>query len=206
MRNKVPHYFEANENAPHSYQKIEAKFEGKDFTFLTDSHVFSREAVDYGSSLLISTILAQEKNRKLRLLDLGTGIGVVGIVLASLRPAFELVMTDVNSRALALAKKNAAELKQKKPEIILSDGLENVSGDFDLIALNPPIRAGKNTVYRLYREAAAHMTADGVLYIVIRVKQGAKSTQTELENLFEQVELLERSKGYRILRARLPKC
>ena len=50
------------------------------------------------------------------------------------------------------------------------------------------------------------MTADGVLYIVIRVKQGAKSTQTELENLFEQVELLERSKGYRILRARLPKC
>ena len=100
-----------------------------------------------------------------------------------------------------MAKKNAAELKQKKPEIILSDGLENVSGDFDLIALNPPIRAGKNTVYRLYREAAAHMTADGVLYIVIRVKQGAKSTQTELENLFEQVELLERSKGYQIGRA-----
>lgn len=205
MRNKVPHYFEPKENAPHAYQKIEAEFEGKNFIFLTDSHVFSREAVDFGSSLLISTMLAQEENRKLRLLDLGTGFGVVGIVLAALRPAFELVMTDVNSRALALAKKNADVLKHKKPEIILSDGLENVSGDFDLIALNPPIRAGKDTVYRLYREAAAQMTATGVLYVVIRVKQGAKSTQSELENLFMQVELLERSKGYLILRASLPK-
>ncbi|NLC40906.1 MAG: class I SAM-dependent methyltransferase [Clostridiaceae bacterium] len=201
----MPHYFEPKENAPHSYQEIEAEFEGKSFTFLTDSHVFSREAVDVGSSLLISTILAQEKDRKLRLLDLGTGIGVVGIVLATLRPAFDLVMTDVNSRALALAKKNAVGLKQNKPEIILSDGLESVNGDFDLIALNPPIRAGKDTVYRIYREAAARMTAGAALYIVIRVKQGARSTQTELERLFLQVELLERSKGYRVLRATLPK-
>ncbi|NLC89635.1 MAG: methyltransferase, partial [Clostridiaceae bacterium] len=64
---------------------------------------------------------------------------------------------------------------------------------------------GKDTVYRLYREAAAQMPATGVLYVVIRVKQGAKSTQSELENLFMQVELLERSKGYLILRASLPK-
>ncbi|HZJ90941.1 MAG TPA: methyltransferase [Oscillospiraceae bacterium] len=201
----MPHYFEPKENAPHSYQKIDAEFEGVNFTFITDSHVFSREAVDTGSSLLISTILAQEKNRQQRLLDLGTGIGVVGIVLASLRPAFELVMSDVNSRALALAKKNAVGLKQNKPEIVLSDGLENINGDFDLIALNPPIRAGKDTVYRLYREAAAHMTPVAALYVVIRVKQGAKSTQTELERLFMQVEVLERSKGYRVLRASMPR-
>lgn len=199
----MPHYFDPKKDAPHSYQKVEAEFEGQKFSFFTDSHVFSREAVDFGSSLLISTILDHEKNRKLRLLDLGTGSGVVGIVLATLRPGFELVMSDVNERALALAKRNSGILKTRKPEIILSDGLENIDGKFDLIAFNPPIRAGKETVYRLYHEAAAQMTADGVLYIVIRVKQGAKSTQSELERLFLEVEVVERSKGYRVFRASL---
>ncbi|MDD4541235.1 MAG: methyltransferase [Eubacteriales bacterium] len=201
----LPHYFNPEKDAPHSYQIVEAEFEDKKFSFFTDSHVFSREAVDFGSSLLISTMLAQEENRKLRLLDLGAGVGVVGIVLASLRPDFVLTMSDVNARALAVAKRNAAILQDRDVQIILSDGFENISGDFDLIALNPPIRAGKETVYRLYREAAAHMTADAVLYIVIRVKQGAKSSQTELERLFLNVEVLDRAKGYRILRATLPK-
>ncbi len=201
----MPHYFDPQKDAPHSYKKVEAEFESQKFSFLTDSHVFSREAVDFGSSLLISAILKYEKNRKLRLLDLGTGIGVVGIVLAALRPGFELVMSDINERALALAKKNSAILKNKKPAIILSDGLRNIDGEFDLIAFNPPIRAGKETVYRLYHEAAAQMTTKGVLYVVIRVKQGANTTKKELERCFLVVEVIERSKGYRVFRASQPK-
>ena len=129
---------------------------------------------------------------------------MVGVVVGTLRPEFELLLSDVNERALAVAKKNAAALKDRA-EIVLSDGLENITGLFDLIALNPPIRAGKETIYRLYREAAAQLAPDGALYIVIRVKQGAKSTQTELERLFSEVEVLERSKAYRVFRARSPK-
>ena len=200
----MSHYFDPKKNAPHSYQTIEAEFEGRKFSLLSDSHVFSRGAIDFGSSLLITTILTQEENRKLTFLDLGTGIGVVGVVVGTLRPEFELLLSDVNERALAVAKKNAAALKDRA-EIVLSDGLENITGLFDLIALNPPISAGKETIYRLYREAAAQLAPDGALYIVIRVKQGAKSTQTELDRLFSEVEVLERSKAYRVFRARSPK-
>ena len=66
---------------------------------------------------------------------------------------------------------------------------------------NPPIRAGKKVTYEIYKGALEHLVDSGSLYIVIRKNQGAKSVMSYLEELFGNVALLAREKGYYVLKA-----
>ena len=66
---------------------------------------------------------------------------------------------------------------------------------------NPPIRAGKKVTYEIYRGAKEHLVDSGSLYIVIRKNQGALSVKSYLEELFGNVALLAREKGYYVLKA-----
>ncbi|MDR0929511.1 MAG: methyltransferase, partial [Oscillospiraceae bacterium] len=70
----------------------------------------------------------------------------------------------------------------------------------DLIALNPPIRAGKAVVYRLFEESAARLTPDGALLVVIRKQQGAESALRHLRTLLEDVQVVRRGGGFWVLR------
>ena len=134
-----------------------------------------------------------------RVLDLGCGWGAVGVSVGKKYPACSLVMSDVNERALELARKNAAA-NGVRAETAQSDGLENVDGSFDYILTNPPIRAGKQVIYRLFAESAQKLTENGALYLVIRRQQGAESALKHLKTAFEQVETVEKSGGFWVIR------
>ena len=136
--------------ADHQIRLVKARYRGIDFEFETDRGVFSRSGLDYGSNLLIETVLEREIHPVGRLLDLGCGYGPVGIVFKRSFPALEVVMCDVNQRALALAKKNATHNQVRYIDVIQSDGLHAIKDEFDLILTNPPIRAGKATVHRFF--------------------------------------------------------
>ncbi len=111
-----------------------------------------------------------------------------------------MTLTDVNTRALSLAEKNA-KANGVQAEILESDGFSAL-GDrcFDAVITNPPIRAGKQVIYRLFTEAAAHLKSGGSLYLVIRKQQGAESAMKLLQTLFSSVEKLDRSGGFWVLR------
>ena len=81
------------------------------------------------------------------------------------------------------------------------DGLDAVEGQFDLIAVNPPIRAGKAVVYKLFAQSAQRLSDGGSLYVVMRKAQGAESAEKELKTRFARVETVERGSGYRVFRA-----
>lgn len=198
------HYFRPKPDAPHDYREVAVEFGGRIFRLLTDSHVFSRGAIDYGTERLLRTVLREEPDRPQRVLDLGTGIGVMGTVLASLRPSFQVVMSDISPRAVALAEKNAKSVGCAHAVVCLSDGLRDLKGRFDMVVLNPPIRAGKAVCYRLYEEVAQALELDGRFYLVIRTKQGAASTKKKLDTLFSAVERIDRSKGYGVYVATTP--
>ena len=83
----------------------------------------------------------------------------------------------------------------------LEAGFESVTGMFDFILTNPPIRAGKAVIYRLFAEAKEHLADDGALILVIRKQQGAASAQKYLQTLFPTVTLLDRTAGFHILQA-----
>lgn len=77
-----------------------------------------------------------------RVLDLGTGTGLLAICLAKLdRP---VVATDISASAVRTARRNARR-NGVTIECYRSDLLESVTGRFDLIAFNPPYNIGPDT-------------------------------------------------------------
>ena len=136
------------------------------------------------------------------MLELGCGIGPIGLTLAYFHPGLNVICSDVNTRALALCEKNAASLKlSQRVTCLQSDIYLQIEGSFDSIVSNPPIRAGKKVTYQIYEGAKSHLIDGGSLYVVVRKKQGAMSVKSFLETLFPSVEVLVSKKGYCVLKA-----
>ena len=197
----MSHYFVNDESLVSKPRKVVYSINGVDFSFESDNGVFSKNELDKGSELLIETLLPIDLGKSL--LDLGCGIGVIGLTLAYFHPGLNVCLTDVNTRALSLCDANANTLRlSQKVTILQSDIYTKVEGKFDSIVSNPPIRAGKKVTYEIYKGALEHLNDGGSLYIVIRKQQGALSVKSYLEQLFGNVTVLAREKGYHILQAR----
>jgi release factor glutamine methyltransferase len=75
----------------------------------------------------------------LQLLDIGTGSGAIGVVLARELPAARVVATDISPGALAVARRNAmAHGVEGRMDFFQGDLFAAASGDFDIICSNPP--------------------------------------------------------------------
>lgn len=92
----------------------------------------------------------------LRVVDIGTGAGVGGIVAADLLPGATLTMTDVNTRALDHARANAAHAGVAA-EFVEASGLNGIDGAFDLALLNPPYIVDAHA--RAYRDGGGMLGA-----------------------------------------------
>ena len=187
-------YFAKRPSAESRPVDTEFTYRGHTLRLTTDSGVFSRGEVDEGSALLLDSLPALTG----RVLDLGCGAGVIGVSVGKAYPV-ELVQSDVNERALALTREN---LKRNgvAGTVVESDGFAALEGTFDTILTNPPIRAGKAVIYRLFAESRDHLKDGGALYLVIRKQQGAESAKKYLKTLFPSVEMIERKKGFWVLR------
>ena len=135
------------------------------------------------------------------ILDLGCGWGVIGISIARKWPETRVTMADVNTRALDLSRENA-KLNRAEAECVESDGMAAVAGrTFDAVVTNPPIRAGKQVIYKMFADAAECLKPGGALYLVIRKQQGAESCMKYLQTLYGSVEKLDKSGGFWVLKA-----
>ena len=194
----MSHYFQDDPNLAHDYRTIKFDLFGRQYSLQSDSGVFAKDGLDDGSKLLLETISKVDLGNSI--LDIGCGIGPIGLVLASLEPSRHVVLADVNPRALACCKYNAEKLGlADRVEVVESDIYENIPNQFTAIVTNPPIRAGKKVTYAIYKGAVSHLHQDGCLVLVIRKKQGADSCRRYLETLFPRVEELASKKGYKIL-------
>ena len=196
----MSHYFVNDESVVSRPRSIVYSINGVDFSFESDNGVFSKNELDKGSELLIETLLPINLGNKL--LDLGCGLGVIGLTLAYFHPGLNVCLSDVNTRALSLCNANAATLRlSHRVTILQSDIYSEIEGKFDSIVSNPPIRAGKKVTYEIYRGAMEHLNDGGSLYIVIRKQQGALSVKSYLEELYGNVTVLARDKGYYVLKS-----
>ena len=115
---------------------IEETVQGVDLVLNTNEEVFSPTAVDKGTRAMLSFVEFKEDDK---VLDLGCGCGVVGILAAKQIGADKIVMCDVSENAVQLAKLNAAANGVEGVTIRLSDGLKEISETgFTLILSNPP--------------------------------------------------------------------
>ncbi len=193
------HYFTQDPQVASDPREVKVKLRGEDYRFYTDRGVFSHREIDLGSRILIEEMdVAQGKS----ILDLGCGYGPIGIVAARLAPEAQVVLVDVNHRAVELCKKNIIANGVPNAQALVSDGFGNL-GDlrFDVILSNPPIRAGKRVVYPLISESLGRLVPGGCLWIVVGKKQGAPSMTRFVEEVFGNCQVVQKKSGYWVLRA-----
>lgn len=199
----MEHYFVKNPEVISKKREITYKFKDKDFCFLTDNGVFSKAHIDTGTEILLNSFIKDNELKNFKMLDLGCAYGAVGIVVAKFFKDAKIVFSDINERALTLCKENIGINKIKNEvELVQSDIFENIYDSFDVILLNPPIRAGKNTIFEMYQKSYEHLNSNSYLYVIIMTKHGAKSTEKKLGQLFETVECISKDKGYRVYKAK----
>lgn len=172
---------------------------GHSLTFTSDVGVFSKNKVDYGSKVLINAFIPPKIEGSI--VDLGCGYGPIGISLAKAYPDQKLILSDVNQRAVDLAKRNIKQNQLTNAEVFLSDQFESLPDQlYDAVVVNPPIRAGKKIVHEMFEAAYRYLKTSGELWVVIQKKQGAPSALKKMEAIFSEVEVVEKNNGYFVIR------
>ena len=196
----MAHYYDLDPSLESKERLIEFDILGRKISLLTDNGVFSKAKLDEGSKFFIETLLPLGLTGKV--LDLGSGYGPIGLSIGLCSLAASITLADVNPRAVALCKKNAELLNlSSRVTCLQSDIYSSIEGKFDAILLNPPIRAGKKVTYTMYKEAKEHLVSGGQFYFVIRKAQGASSASQYVKEVFGNITLLARKKGYHIYKA-----
>lgn len=195
------HYYTEKPHTVSRPRTWNAQLRASSYRLKSDEGVFSKRDVDFGSRLLIEAF--QFPDIAGRILDVGCGYGVIGLALAREQPERETVLVDINERAVRLAQENAQINHIDNTVIYQSDLFGQVTGsDFAVIVSNPPVRAGKALVYRLFDEAQDRLLAGGEFWIVIRKPQGAASAVNQLTEIFSEVSIVKKKKGYVVIQSK----
>lgn len=170
-------------------------------------------------------ILKKNKVSNPRILDVGTGSGVIAVTLARLFPASEIDAVDISVDALNLARTNAKSLKEGgKINFYQSDLYKQVgpekAGYFDMIISNPPYistselaqlevdltyeprvaleggKKGMNIINRLVKGAPHFLRPKGLLIFEIGYQQGVAAQTSCASAGFENIELLKDYQGH----------
>lgn len=197
----MQHYFIDKEHKKEDFFEFEQNFLNLSLIFKSCDSVFSKDEIDYGTKVLLSTI-----NKKIELngniLDVGCGYGVIGIVLSKLYENVTIDMIDINNTAVELSKFNAIKNRCKNiDKINYSNAFEKVDKVYDFVVTNPPIKAGKENLLNILVGAKEHLKENGELIFVIKKKHGQESVKKILEQNYSFVEILNRDSGYYVMRA-----
>lgn len=194
-------YFDNDPNIKSNQKIISFVLASRQFDFVSDNGVFSKGKIDQGSIVLLKALI-KHASIKGNILDLGAGYGTIGLTLASLYREAKFLLVDVNTRACTLARINRKNFGLTNVEIKESDRFSSINDEiFDIVITNPPIRAGKEVIYKMFKEAYEHLAPNGRLYIVIRKDQGANTASKYIESVYGNCTLIDRDKGYHIYEA-----
>ncbi|MFQ6050392.1 MAG: class I SAM-dependent methyltransferase [Candidatus Hydrothermarchaeota archaeon] len=186
-------YFEEEPVSPLKMGIIKTKIRGYYFEFYTASGVFSSKQIDYGTRLLLDYA---EIDKNDDILDLGCGYGVIGIVAAKITDG-KVYLTDINKRAVWLAKKNI-RLNRVNAIALHGDLYEPVKDlRFDKILTNPPISAGYDTLNRIITEGIEHLNKNGSIQLVL--SRGRNAVKERYKSLMD-IKVLKKKGGYTVMK------
>ncbi len=189
----MSHYFSQKQDSAFKLNTITDIVRGIELKLSIAPGVFSAKRIDFGTKLLAEDMIIADKDS---VLDLGCGIGVVGIVASHLTEN-EVVLTDVNERACKLASKNSRKIKNMA--VLCGYMYDTVKGrKFDVILLNPPQTAGKKICFEMIEKAKEHLNPKGTLQIVARHNKGGETLSLKMKEVFGNVKDIAKSGGYRV--------
>ena len=194
----MQHYFIDKEHAPSDFFDFKDQVLDLNLCFRSCDSIFSKNKIDDGTRTLLETI-AKKCTLTGNCLDLGCGLGVIGIALCK-KYALNFDMVDINGTAVKLSRQNTITNNvQRQTNVFESDGFSAVKNMYNNIITNPPIKTGKTLLFSLMNGAYEHLNQNGQLILVIRKDHGMESLKKHLLELFGNCQILERNKGYYIL-------
>ena len=190
------HYFDASPTAASRPRAVDLVLPDLRVTLRTDAGVFSPDAIDAGTKLLL---LEAPRSALGALLDLGCGYGPVAIALALRSPGSTVWAVDVNERARELAAANAAAAGVGSRVRVVAP--EEVPHDvrFGGIWSNPPIRVGKAVLHSMLSTWLSRLEPDGRAWLVVQKHLGSDSLQRWLTASGWTASRLVSRAGYRVL-------
>lgn len=195
--NKMSHYFTKNSNLKSEENLIHVLFNNKKYSFYVDNGVFSKKGLDFGTRSLLESL--DLENMHGNILDFGCGYGPIGVIVADNTDA-KIDMIDINDRAIHLSNKNIVLNKVQNATVFESDMYENINDTYDYIITNPPIRIGKQNLYKILFGAKKYLKKNGELLLVVNKNQGAKSLVKDLSKTYD-VEVINKNKSFFIIKA-----
>ncbi|MBI2380895.1 MAG: methyltransferase [Gammaproteobacteria bacterium] len=173
---------------------------GQRFDFLSTWGLFSPEAVDEGSRLLLEQIADTVKSTD-DCLDVGCGVGVLGMTLARWAPEGRSVMVDKDFVAVDYTRKNIERNALKNCEVFLSNGFAQV-GDrkFDLIVSNLPAKVSKEQHYLYLVDAYEHLKPGG-RFVVVTITGLREFIARSFKEVFGNYDKLKQGKVYTVAEA-----
>jgi len=200
-KHNMEHYFATLPKSEAKFGLVSTQLRGESFKFLTASSVFSKKQVDPGTRLLIEVMRLPQTGI---VLDVGCGYGAVGIAVAASNMRLQVIMTDVNMRAVQLARRNIKINKVSNAEVRYGYFYQPVKETmFNCVLTNPPVSAGMETVKTIMTQAPKVMASGATFQMVIRSKIGSKTLPSILNDIFGNCEVLARKSGYRVLIAEM---
>lgn len=141
---------------------------------------------------LVALILAENTSENLKVLDIGTGTGVIALSLAKSQPTWQITASDISPAALELAQENAQKNKIANVNFTLSDVFSHISEKYDVIVSNPPYISEKEKV-DMAQNVLAHephlalFAADEGLAIYEKIAAGAERHLTETGKIYLEI-------------------
>ncbi|MFQ6752417.1 MAG: class I SAM-dependent methyltransferase [Clostridia bacterium] len=195
----MQHYFIDKDHVDTDFFEFNDNVLGYELCFRSCDSIFSKNKIDDGTRALLDAI-SKECTLSGYGLDLGCGLGVIAIALIK-RFGVTFDMVDINATAVKLSNTNLMKNNvQHSAKAVVSDGFSKIDAEYDFIITNPPIKTGKQLLFTLMTEAYAHLKQNGQLVLVIRKDHGMESLKKHLILTFNNCEIIDRNKGYYILR------
>lgn len=174
---------------------LNVNVKGIDLKFNTANEVFSPQNIDKGTLAMLSIV--DIRNDDL-VLDLGCGYGIVGILSAKIVGATNVVMTDIDERAVMLTRENIALNDVEGIKSYQSDGFKNINEKgFTLILSNPPYHVDFSVPKEFIEKGFNRLVIGGRMYMVTKRKDWYKN---KLVSIFGGVKITEID-GYYIFMA-----
>jgi 16S rRNA (guanine1207-N2)-methyltransferase len=186
-----------------AYGSFQITIEERTLQFRTQAGVFSSDGPDEGSLLLLDTLLPAVKPH-MAVLDLGAGVGLIGLSLAGLLTRGEVWLVDPDVRAVRLTEENIHLNGIANAHVVLGDITLDLPSKlrFDLVVSNPPTHSGKEVLASFVDESYHVLRPGGWIYVVVN---RLLSIRTMMTDTFGDVEQVERRKGFVVLRAQKPR-
>ena len=139
---------------------------GVDLEFVTHPGIFSPRYLDKGTLAMLSVV---EFNKNDKVLDLGCGYGLVGILASKLIGPQNVVMVDNDDRCIEYSKRNAILNNVPTIKIVKSDGVKNLDDTgFTIIVTNPPYHEDFKVPKEFIHKSFNRMKLNGKFYLVAK--------------------------------------